>query len=485
MQAQHSYKDFSLLLIGLALITAWRFLVASNLDVSLYIDEAQYWYWSQNLDFGYYSKPPMVALVIAFTTSLLGDSEFAIRLGSLLFYPLTSIMAYLVAARLYNSRVGLVSGLLFMIMPAVSLSSLVISTDVAFFFFWTLGLYSLIRALESNEWHWWILLGLAGGLGMQTKYTMGVFVFSALIYLMSTKQWKIFANPRLWSIGVLAALIWLPNLWWNSQHDYITFQHTYDISDAQTAQSALNFAEFFEFFGGQFVFFGIISFALLIYISLFVSFKHKALLLSFTWTFIAIISYQALSDKANANWAAPAYIAGTVMVAHWLVSLEKAKWLIAIIVLNLSMGAVVYYHNPLFKALNIEQTHKNDLYARLKGWPELGEQFKAIKEQYPDAILLGESERTILAHLLYQARPIEVATWNPTGYIRHHFDLHNDLNDLKERAFLFVHKQPLKADMQSRFTNSKLLGKLNAQPYPQLQRQYYVYLLEGFKGYTP
>src|SRR6185312_7324884 len=47
-------------------------------------DEAYYWMWSKHLAGGYYDHPPMVALVIRAGTMIAGDSEFGVRLVSIL-----------------------------------------------------------------------------------------------------------------------------------------------------------------------------------------------------------------------------------------------------------------------------------------------------------------------------------------------------------------------------------------------------------------
>ena len=41
----------------------------------LFVDEAQYWVWGQNLDWGYYSKPPMVGWLLRAVTDLAGSSS--------------------------------------------------------------------------------------------------------------------------------------------------------------------------------------------------------------------------------------------------------------------------------------------------------------------------------------------------------------------------------------------------------------------------
>src|SRR6187551_2798398 len=63
-------------------------LVAVRLVAAAYtpitFDEAYYWMWSKHLAGGYYDHPPMVALVIRLGTMMAGDTEFGVRLVSIL-----------------------------------------------------------------------------------------------------------------------------------------------------------------------------------------------------------------------------------------------------------------------------------------------------------------------------------------------------------------------------------------------------------------
>ena len=70
----------SLLAIGLAVLLRLAVLIASPLEIGP--DEAQYWRWSRTLDFGYYSKPPLIAWVIAASTAVFGEGEWAIRVSA-------------------------------------------------------------------------------------------------------------------------------------------------------------------------------------------------------------------------------------------------------------------------------------------------------------------------------------------------------------------------------------------------------------------
>jgi 4-amino-4-deoxy-L-arabinose transferase-like glycosyltransferase len=86
----------------------------------LYPDEAQYWLWSLHPAFGYYSKPPVVAWLIALTTWLFGDSEGAIRLSAPLLHFAAALVVFRIGQRLYDARTGFWSALLYITLPGVS-----------------------------------------------------------------------------------------------------------------------------------------------------------------------------------------------------------------------------------------------------------------------------------------------------------------------------------------------------------------------------
>src|SRR5579863_10704572 len=78
-------------------ITLLRLLWLAVQPAGLYPDEAQYWLWSRHLAFGYYSKPPLVAWLIALTIAAFGDSEFAIRLPAPLLHAAAAGIVYAIA----------------------------------------------------------------------------------------------------------------------------------------------------------------------------------------------------------------------------------------------------------------------------------------------------------------------------------------------------------------------------------------------------
>jgi len=124
------------------------------------------------------------AWLIALTTGLFGESEFAIRLSAPLLHAGTAVLVYAIGARLYDSRVGLWSALAYASLPGASVSAFIISTDAPLVLFWAAALYAFIRARDDGGAGWWVALGLACGLGLLAKYAMAYWLLSALGYVL-------------------------------------------------------------------------------------------------------------------------------------------------------------------------------------------------------------------------------------------------------------------------------------------------------------
>ncbi|HHE05522.1 MAG TPA: glycosyltransferase family 39 protein [Epsilonproteobacteria bacterium] len=292
MQITHSNAGTQFILF-VVFITLYRAMMLYLVNPDMYLDEAYYWIWSQNLDWGYYSKPPMVAWFIAIATSLFGDSSLVIKSISLAVYPLTATMIYLSAKELFDEKIALYSGMLFFSLPAVSLSSMIISTDVVLLLFWSLTFFYFIRALNTNKMQYWILAGIFGGLGLLSKYNMILFVVSAFVYLIySPTHRKMLTNKSFYLSLIIAAFVFLPNLIWNYNNEFISFVHLKEIS--QIEQKLFHFDKMFEFLGAQFGVFGPVSFGLLLYLFA-TSYSHRkdekfVLLFLFTIVFLGVIT---------------------------------------------------------------------------------------------------------------------------------------------------------------------------------------------------
>ena len=301
-------------------LTAARLAWLAFQSADLYPDEAQYWFWAQHLAFGYYSKPPLVAWLIALTTALFGDSEFAIRLSAPLLHAAAAGFVYGIGTRLYDRRAGFWSALAYASLPGVSLSAFLISTDAVLMPCWAAALYAFIRARGESGMRWWIATGIAVGLGMLAKYAMAYWLISAFLFVMLVRGERRHLPGLLLAVGV-AALFYLPNLWWNWSHGFASYLHVRD--NAELKGALFHPQALAEFVISQFLVFGPIFCGWLAALCLRPSRRggtETRLLAIFTLPTLLLVVVLSFLSRAQPNWAAPAYVSATVLVVGTLLA---------------------------------------------------------------------------------------------------------------------------------------------------------------------
>lgn len=484
----------TLILVLLAL-TAWRWLAASSNGLELYADEAQYWSWSLLPDWGYYSKPPVVAWLIHLGTRLFGDTEQGVRAATYIVWPLTSWVLYLLIALLYRAetwgeRAAFWAAILFASLPLVTLGGVLITTDGPLLLCWTLSLYFLARATQDGRPGAWLLLGICAGIGLLSKYSMVFFAPCALAYLLvSQAQRRWLATPWPYLAALVALAILAPNLYWNAAHDYASIRHTADIS--QLDRAWLHWAALGEFFVAQFGVFGPLAMLALLGLV----WRWRAWLDDDRARFLALFcllplgAFLTLSllSRAFANWAAFAYVAGAGLVAaHWLAGKRRA-WLYSALVVNLLGAAVLYHYHPLTQLAGIELNARTDLYKRVTGNRELGREVAAILAAHADSTLLCDDRKT-MAWLLYYARPLSLKAryLNPMApVIDDHYALSRDVAAAPDDDYLLVSEHADEGGLRRRFREVVPLGRLSIPVHPDLSLDYRVWSVRGFLGYTP
>jgi predicted membrane-bound mannosyltransferase len=140
----------AVLAVALAVLLLIRLIALKFNATDLFFDEAQYWNWSQEPAFGYYSKPPLIAWLIGASTAVCGVSEFCIRLPSPLVHTATAGVIFALGTRLYSAQVGFWSALAFATLPGVSFSAGIISTDVPLLFTWALALLGFVALFDTK-----------------------------------------------------------------------------------------------------------------------------------------------------------------------------------------------------------------------------------------------------------------------------------------------------------------------------------------------
>ena len=194
--------------------------------VDLFIDESQYWSWSRELALGYFSKPPLLAWLIAAAEHLCGPSEACIRAPAPLMSLATSLLGYAIGRALYDARTGFWAAMLTAFGTGTVFSARIISTDVPLVLFWALALFAYVRLLQKAAWRWAVVLGIALGAGLLAKYPMIYFLPGLILAAVFEKQARaLLVKPELWLALGLAVITVSPNILWNAANGFLTLRH--------------------------------------------------------------------------------------------------------------------------------------------------------------------------------------------------------------------------------------------------------------------
>jgi len=157
---------FVLTAVCLGLLLAFRLAALQASQIDLVMDETQYWTWSRDLDFGYFSKPPLIAWIIRAAGELCGQSEACVRATSPLLYTLAAGMLFATGRVLFDARIGFWTAVVFATLPGVSYASLLITTDAPLILLWTVMLFLWIMLVKRPSMSLAIMLGVAIGIGL-------------------------------------------------------------------------------------------------------------------------------------------------------------------------------------------------------------------------------------------------------------------------------------------------------------------------------
>lgn len=376
------YHRIIVLILAIILLLRLGALFLSPLG--LHGDEAQYWAWSKELDWGYFTKPPMIAWVIAATTTVFGHEEWAIRLSSAPLHAVTSYLVFRTGRVLFDARTGFWAAIIYALMPALWLSSLIVSTDVPLLLCFVIALNAWVHLCKNGPSGVRALqLGVAIGLGVLSKYAMLFFVPALLICLLWDRSTRAaLLNRYGLYAAALIAVITMPNIIWNITHDFATLSHTAD--NANLGHSIpFHPAQLFTFIVTQFGVFGPISF-LGLTAAMTAAFLGKLgarakWLALFCAAPLLIICVQALLSRANANWAVTSYVAGSILTAHFCLVFGPRflKWIKAGLALQTGL-ALFLIGAVLSPSLANSLPLLPNSVKRLRAWPATVEALKTV-----------------------------------------------------------------------------------------------------------
>lgn len=325
-------------------------------------DEVYYWVYSQDLDWGYFDHPPLVALIIKLSDFLFSD-ELSIRFFTTILNTLTAFFIWKLIPD-QNKNQAYSEALffaLFLMIPGLSIYGFITTPDVPLLFFFALYLLAFKFLLEKNNLKSAVFVGFCAALLIYSKYHGAI-----LILLSIVANWKVLSKKYYYLAGFIAVVLILPHLYWQYLYDFVSF----DYHLFQRAKGEIGLHNILDYVGGSL---GILNPFLFLFVLIYsfkksVSFSEQNIFYRnlFFGIFIFFFFY-SFRSKIEAQWTVAAAVpllilAHDLLVNYWS-KFQKLSYLgfsvlfilftvRIIIMLPFDSGTEFHHHQkPYFDAL--------------------------------------------------------------------------------------------------------------------------------------
>lgn len=206
----------------------------TNTNYELHRDAFLYLAEGDHLDFGYLSAPPSIALFARLTTTVFGDSTFAVRLFPALLGAASIILIALIVKELGGkSRAIVLGGGAFIVSPAFLRSNTLFQPVSFDEFYWLLAAYFMVKLLKTGRPQFWVHLGIVFGMGFLNKYSIAVLAVAFALSLLLTPLRRLFYSKYLLAGAAIGFLLILPNLIWQWSHRWPVVTHLAELRQNQ------------------------------------------------------------------------------------------------------------------------------------------------------------------------------------------------------------------------------------------------------------
>jgi len=350
-------------------------------------DEFQFLSDASHLDWGFVAYPPFTPFVERVSLSLFGLSMIGLRLFSVLFQALAIVMTGMMARELGGGRHAQFACAL-----AVALSPLPLFEGTEFqyssfdYLWWVLIAYFTIRLLRTENPRWWLAIGAAVGMGLETKYSIVFFIAGILGGVALSRARRFVLTGWFWAGIALALLLFLPNLLWQVQHHFISYDflhhiHVRDVSEGRADGFLVDQIRIC-----------VNGFATVLWIAGLIAFLRSPRYRTLAWLYLIPVALFYVA-KGRGYYAAAAYpmllAMGAVTAERWLGS--RPRWARGIVIgvyytgLAVCAGYILAIIVPLQTAGPLRDfalKNNGDLREEF-GWPELVKTVAGIRDSLP------------------------------------------------------------------------------------------------------
>lgn len=185
----------------------------------LIFDEAYYWYYAQNMAWGYFDHPPMVALIVKIS-SLFFSGELGVRFISTVLSACTYLILWFLFDNQTKNKYVLQYFVLVFSMTLIHAYGFLTLPDTPLLFFTALFLLIYKKFLKSPSIELSIILGLVMAALMYSKYH----AFLVILFVLLSNLRLVF-NKYAWLSVLISLICYTPHFLWLFNNDFITIKY--------------------------------------------------------------------------------------------------------------------------------------------------------------------------------------------------------------------------------------------------------------------
>ncbi len=394
------------------------------------VDEAHYALYGLHIDWSYFDHPPLVGWIQALPV-FLGAPDGVLRLIPQALWLMTIILSSKVSSELIsessifkthsdNNAENLqqlakwFTAIIIMVAPIMHVLAVGLLPDtllialIPLMQLLTLKISRAIITKESSEVYLWIGLGLVLGLSGLSKYTS---IFSALAIPLCLFLWhgpNLLKRSGLWICLVIAAILIAPIIFWNWQHQWISFIYQLNHGSGNIWQAR----RLTVFILNQLATYGVLP-IIGLWLAIKYKFAFKKILLSFFLIPFIIFFIMSGGGGSLPHWTSPAWVAlapfaGIGLAIGWNKSKRNLiKTTIAIQLGLCAIGFSLLLFGGIPGVSKTDLLGKNNPIADLYGWKEAGQKAKALANENKVEDLVVKNW-TLASRIAWYAKPLPV-----------------------------------------------------------------------------
>ena len=279
-------------------------------------DEAYYWVYSQDMNWGFFDHPPFVAVWVTISNFLFTD-ELGVRFFSAISFSLMIYLVWFTIDHPSKNKYSWLFLLLFLSTALLNVYGFITTPDTPLLFFFALFLWSYKLYLSKKNTFIYFVLSVAITGMMYSKY-QGVLV----IFFIFLSNWKLVKDYKIWLVCFGALILYMPHIYWQYINDFPSIRyHLYERASVATYKfeyTLMHIVNAIAILGFTFI---------IIYKAFFKGIKNNDIfhrgLNSIVVGFFFFFLVSSFRGHVQAQWIAPIMLPLIIITFNYLIEYKK------------------------------------------------------------------------------------------------------------------------------------------------------------------